>query len=157
MVAAVGTSATLAGLLGVMAIAWNVHRAAPGSPSFKSSTGSSTATLGASTVVLPAPSFAAQSIAVHAVPADAHISRDGVDLGPSPVEVSLKEGESATLVVTRGGYKARTVRVEFGDGVQTVALELAAAPPAAASVSRRGTPKATDGFDDVGDPFTESK
>jgi hypothetical protein len=94
---------------------------------------------------------------VHVIPADARVSRAGVDLGPSPVEIPLAEGESATLVVTRRGYKTKTVHVEPSYGDQTVTLEVAGTPRGDASASSRGASKPTDGFDDVGDPFVEPK
>jgi serine/threonine-protein kinase len=158
IVAAVGISATLAGLLGVMAISWNFHRAAAASPPATAPMMSSVALLDPPNSVAPASAGPAmKSVEVHVVPGDAHISRDGVDLGGSPVEIALAEGESATLVVTRTGYKPKNVRVESGDGVQSVTLEIAAAPRATARASSRVTAKPGDGFDEVADPFAAPK
>jgi serine/threonine-protein kinase len=157
IVTAVGTSATLAGLLGVMAIAWSSHRGMrPLSPS-TAYVASSAQVPTASVLPAPAPS-ASKSVRLRVVPADARISRAGQDVGRSPVELALADGESATLVITRTGYKARTLRVEPGDGEQTVTLETATPPArATSSASGRSTTKPGDAFDDVGDPFRGSQ
>jgi serine/threonine-protein kinase len=156
VVVAVGAIATLAGLLGVMVVAWHFHGSAPASPPAAASSAAERMIPPAPIAPAPAPA-PVRSVAVHVVPADARVSRAGVDLGPSPVEISLAEGESATLVVTRSGYRARTLRVKPGDGAQTVVLEVLATPRGGTSASSRGASTATDGFDEVGDPFAEPK
>ena len=85
---------------------------------------------------------------VSVAPVEATITRDGTDLGPAPVVLHLADGESATLVLTRKGYKTKTVRVDGNTPRQFLALDSAvtqaprpaAAPPAG-------------GIDDVSDPF----
>jgi eukaryotic-like serine/threonine-protein kinase len=109
--------------------------------------------------VAPATASTAASIAplMHEVlvsvsPGDATITRDGTDLGPAPIALHLADGESATLVVTRKGYKAKTVRVDGNTPRQFLALDSSSSPtprPAAAASPAGG------GIDDVGDPFAK--
>jgi serine/threonine-protein kinase len=158
IVTAVGTSATLAGLLGVMAIAWSSHRglraSSPGTADVVSSAAAPSAPVPAALASAP---LVWKSVSLRVVPPDARISRAGVDLGTSPVEIALAEGETATLVIARSGYKARTLRVGPGDGAQTVTLETAAPQRGSSSPSGHAVAKPGDSFDDVGDPFAGTK
>jgi serine/threonine-protein kinase len=91
-------------------------------------------------------------ILVSVTPLDAMISRDGRDLGQSPLALHLVDGETATLVLTRKGYKTKSVAVGTAEPKQTFALE--ASGPA---WKPTGAKPATEmgGIDDVGDPFTK--
>jgi tRNA A-37 threonylcarbamoyl transferase component Bud32 len=89
-------------------------------------------------------------VLVSVSPGDATVSRDGTDLGPAPIALHLAEGETATLTVTRKGYKTRTVKVDDRTPRQLLTLDPAGGPapkPAAAA--------AGGGIDDVGDPFAK--
>src|SRR6185436_7256752 len=41
-------------------------------------------------------------------PVDAHVTRDGKDLGPMPIAIRLKEGERAQLVIEKPGFATLT-------------------------------------------------
>jgi serine/threonine-protein kinase len=85
-------------------------------------------------------------------PGDATVTRDGTNLGPAPLVLHLGDGETATLVLTRKGFKTKTVKVDSGVPRQSLALEPVAGPapkPAAAPTA--------GGIDDVGDPFAKKR
>jgi serine/threonine-protein kinase len=110
------------------------------------------------TVAEPAASASAagpalREIIVSVVPVDATISRDGVDLGTQPIALHLAQGESATVVVSRKGYKPRTVTLDGSDPKVAIALEgVFGAPAAAPAGGARKRP-----VDDVGDPFANKR
>jgi tRNA A-37 threonylcarbamoyl transferase component Bud32 len=106
--------------------------------------------------VAPAPAPAAAAAEAHEVffsvePSDAKVTRDGNDLGPMPTSLRLKAGESAALVVTRGGYKTQTVTVDGSQPRMLVKMERASTKPA------KGAPKppaaAPPAAGDFQDPF----
>ena len=108
--------------------------------------------------VAPPATVAAVAPATHEVlvsvsPADATITRDGADLGPAPIALHLADGESATLVLTRKGYKTKTVtrrrRRAPGSFSRSTRLPGPTPRPAAAPAAAGG------GIDDVGDPFAK--
>jgi len=106
----------------------------------------------ASTAPAPGAAAAAHEVLVSVFPADAEIKRDGADLGKQPVALHLGEGESATLSITRKGYKPKTVTIDGSEAKIAISLEGAFGPapasiPAAAPTHR--------GVDDVGDPFAK--
>ncbi|MDP9151944.1 MAG: serine/threonine protein kinase [Myxococcota bacterium] len=96
-----------------------------------------------------------RQVLVSVIPETAGITRDGRDLGGSPIALPLSDGETATLVVARKGYKTKTVTVTGHDPKQTIALEPLPAPafrvPAAGPKPRGGD--FPGGLEDVGDPF----
>jgi tRNA A-37 threonylcarbamoyl transferase component Bud32 len=104
-----------------------------------------------------APVPTTREVLVSVAPADATITRDGKDLGPQPVALHLAQGETASLVIVRKGYKTKAVTVNARDLRQSFSLDAVyagsataagpAAKPAPAAGSRFG------GIDDVGDPF----
>jgi serine/threonine-protein kinase len=98
----------------------------------------------------PAPSAAMRTIIVSAVPADAVVARDGTSLGTQPVVLHLAEGESATVSITRKGYKAKTLTLDGNDPKVAVTLESAFGPAPATAAPRRPV-------DDVGDPFAHKR
>ena len=95
---------------------------------------------------------ATHEVLVSVSPADATITRDGADLGPAPIALHMADGESAALVLTRKGYKTKTVRVDAASPRQLLTLDALPGPtprPAAAPAAAGG------GIDDVGDPFAK--
>jgi|CZKU01.1.fsa_nt_gi serine/threonine-protein kinase len=105
--------------------------------------------LAAAAVVAPA----THEILVSVTPADATITRNGKDQGPSPVVMQMTENESATLVVTRKGYKAKTAKIDASSARQTITLD-----PAWGPTAKPTTPPASGGgIDDVGDPFAKKR
>jgi serine/threonine-protein kinase len=102
----------------------------------------------------PAPVEVTHEVLVSVTPADATISRDGRDLGQSPLALHLSDRETATLVISHKGYKTKTVLVGSGEPKQSFALE----SPGPAWKPPGGKPTggpAPMGIDDVGDPFTK--
>jgi serine/threonine-protein kinase len=95
---------------------------------------------------------ATHEVLVSVSPVDATITRDGADLGPAPIALHMADGESAALVLTRKGYKTKTVRVDAASPRQLLTLDALPGPtprPAAAPAAAGG------GIDDVGDPFAK--
>jgi serine/threonine-protein kinase len=84
-------------------------------------------------------------------PPDAHVSRDGTDLGELPIAVHLAAHEKATLVITRAGYKTKSVTVDGSDLRMLVRLERVAG----AAKPRGAAPKSTttSSIGDFQDPF----
>jgi tRNA A-37 threonylcarbamoyl transferase component Bud32 len=85
-----------------------------------------------------------REVIVSVVPADATVTRDDKDLGRAPILLDLAEGESANLVVTRSGFKTKTVAVDGTERKLTFTLAPAFTPA--------GPRKP---IDDVGDPFAK--
>jgi serine/threonine-protein kinase len=85
-------------------------------------------------------------------PIDAKVTRDGQDLGSSPIAIALKDGEVATLVAKRAGYRDQTIAV---DGTQPKMLVKLAAVPAARGTGRgKAAPQQpSTGIGDFQDPF----
>jgi hypothetical protein len=105
----------------------------------------------------PATPPATREVLISVTPADTTIERDGASLGQSPVAIHLAEGEQATLVLARKGYKTKTVSVNGGEPKVSFALEsLAPSPPRPAAASPKAGP-AAGGIDDVGDPFAKHR
>jgi eukaryotic-like serine/threonine-protein kinase len=55
-------------------------------------------------------------------PIDAHVFLDGRDLGTMPVEVEIKQGESASVEVKKKGYWTRRVKLDGSEQKVTVRL-----------------------------------
>jgi serine/threonine-protein kinase len=101
----------------------------------------------------PAPLL--HEVLVSCVPLDATILRDGKDLGGAPVALHLGDGESAKLVISRKGFKTKTITVDGNDAKVTIQLESAFGPaPKPGGGAGAGKP-AGGGIDDVGDPFAK--
>jgi serine/threonine-protein kinase len=120
-------------------------------------TATATATAPPTATVAPAATATATPAPQHEVlvsvfPADATLTRDGQDLGGAPVALHLADGEGATIVVARKGYKTKTVTIESNDTKVAVALEGLFGPAPKTGAGPAPKP-ATGGIDDVGDPF----
>jgi eukaryotic-like serine/threonine-protein kinase len=95
-----------------------------------------------------------REVLVSVNPQDATISRDGRELGQSPLALHLSDGETATLVLARKGYKPKTVTFGAAEPKQMFSLEVVGwAKPATGKPSTGVAPMG--GIDDVGDPFTK--
>jgi hypothetical protein len=92
-------------------------------------------------------------VLVSVTPADAALTRDGHDLGGAPAALHLAEGETAALVISRKGYRTKTVTVDSTSPKVAVALDGAFGPP-----PRVAVPRPMGGaIDDVGDPFAKKR
>ncbi len=159
--ALMGAVATIVGVAGVIVTAKSSSGKAdtlapPLLPVTTASAGPSPAAVSPS----PAASLSAaldptHEILVSVSPPDATISRDGRDLGQPPLALHLSDGETVTLLLSRKGYKPKTVTVGSGAPKQTFTLEAAGAAwkPVATKPSTGSSPMG--GIDDVGDPFTK--
>ncbi len=81
-------------------------------------------------IAAPAPvAIASKEVAIAVEPSDAHVFRDGTDLGPSPVMVAVETGKTVDLEIDRDGYKPQKITL---DGVKTREIvKLVKAPHAA--------------------------
>jgi serine/threonine-protein kinase len=83
-------------------------------------------------VAAPAPApvaIASKEVAIAVEPIDAHVFRDGTDLGPSPVMVAVETGKTVDLEIDRDGYKPQKITL---DGAKTrEVVKLVKAPHAA--------------------------
>jgi hypothetical protein len=104
--------------------------------------------------IAPAPAIL-HDVVVNVLPLDATLTRDGQELGASPVVLHLSNGEVATLVVARKGYKTRTVTIDANAPKQTITLEAAAAPWVRPPKAPTVVAPRSGGLDDVGDPFSK--
>ncbi len=156
-IAAVGTGAAIVGIVlarsgssPAQTPAALVSAPAPSAPAPTVTVPTAAAvTATASTAAAIAPVL--HEVLVSVSPGDATITRDGADLGPAPLALHLADGQSATLVLSRKGYKPKTVKVDGTNPRQFLAMDAVAGPtprPAAA-------PPAGGGIDDVGDPFAK--
>jgi serine/threonine-protein kinase len=93
-----------------------------------------------------------REVLVTVSPGDATITRDGTDLGPAPLVLHMANGEVATLMLTRKGYKTKTVKVDSGAPRQSLALEPIPGPTPKPAVA-----PAAGAIDDVGDPFAKKR
>jgi tRNA A-37 threonylcarbamoyl transferase component Bud32 len=159
--ATMGAVATLLGVIGI------ILARSPSSPAQTAPAGlvvaatpppvaaaAPTALVPVAVVAVPAPPVASTARATHevlvsVVPSDATITRDGVDLGQLPLALQLGDGESATVVIARKGYKTKTVKIDDSAPRRSFALDPANASGAAKPASAGGG----GGIDDVGDPF----
>jgi serine/threonine protein kinase len=117
-------------------------------PVAPTSAASPTTTSAATTPSATASAAATTEVLVSVRPADATVTREEHDLGQSPVALHLASGESASLTVSRKGYKTKTVTVDASEPKVTVTLDptFGGAPAVA---------KPAGGIDDVGDPFAK--
>jgi len=158
--AVMGAVATILGIIGVIFAARSTGGNAHATPS---STSTAMVTTAATTAAPPPATLAPTTTAapvlhevlVSVTPTDATLTRDGKDLGSSPVALHLGDGESVKVVVAHKGFKTKTVTIDGGDAKVAVTLESIFGPPPRAGAGG-GTPKpAGGGIDDVGDPFAK--
>ena len=84
-----------------------------------------------SVTVAPVPAtpvVASKQVTIATEPLDAHIFRDGKDLGQAPVNVEVPEGTNVELQIIREGYKNARVVLDGSEGTQAIKLEKVAAP-----------------------------
>jgi serine/threonine-protein kinase len=169
--ALMAAAATVVGVAGVIVTAKSTNGKADTLPAMAAGAagpagvgGAPGAATGATPVVSaaiasPSPAVSAavdltREILVSVNPQDATISRDGRELGQSPLALHLSDGETATLVLSRKGYKPKTVTVGAGEPKQMFSLDsLGGGKPATARPSPAPAPMGA--IDDVGDPFTK--
>jgi serine/threonine-protein kinase len=87
-------------------------------------------------------------VAVATDPSDAKVLRDGNELKP-PVLLELKDGETATLTISRPGWVTQTVTVDSTESSKLVKLVAAAGPRPTATTK----PTGGGGGGEFGDPW----
>ncbi|HEX8791229.1 MAG TPA: serine/threonine-protein kinase [Polyangiaceae bacterium] len=158
--AVIGAVGTLVGIVAVVVIAKSgsstAHTLPPGSvvpPPVTAAAAIPTVPPAATTSASAAPVAPApvHEVVVAVVPMDATVTRDGQDQGAPPVLLHLGDGEMASLVITRSGYKSKTVTVDPAKPKLTVKLDRDFGRPAGGGAGPARPP--SGGIDDVGDPF----
>jgi serine/threonine-protein kinase len=159
--AVIAAVATVVGVVGVGVIAKSASSTAGTLSSAHSAVATVVAPAPPSTsppVVALAPASPAAPVSHEVVvgvsPGDATITRDGKNLGPQPIVLHLGDGEMASLVVTRKGYKSKTIAIDSGNPRATIALDSLYGAPSGKGQPAGGGPK-FGGIDDVGDPFAK--
>jgi tRNA A-37 threonylcarbamoyl transferase component Bud32 len=104
-----------------------------------------------------------KQVLLAAEPIDAHVFRDGADLGQSPVMLSVEGGKPMALEIRREGYKPDKITIDGSNPREIVKLDKIAragaayrpppkkAEPAAAAVSKK--PKAAIGGSEIVNPW----
>jgi eukaryotic-like serine/threonine-protein kinase len=120
-----------------------------------SAAATTTPTVAAPVTTATATTVAKHQVLVSVIPPDATIMRDGSDLGGAPVALELAEGTGATLVVSRKGYKTKTVTIGADDSRLTVSLDaIPAIAPRGGGVKHGGGGGGGAVLDDS-DPFAK--
>jgi serine/threonine-protein kinase len=155
--AAIGAVATVVGVLGVSLVTKSSSSKAAPSAAMVSPSAPSVAAPPPAPVPAPAPAPAPVAVSTEVVvsvsPGDATVMRDGKNMGAQPIVLHLAQGETAKLVLTRKGYKPKTIVVDGSDPRVSLALD-SAQGAAAAGAAKPAGPK-FGGIDDVGDPFAK--
>jgi serine/threonine protein kinase len=75
-------------------------------------------------VAAPAPiaTVASKEVAIAVEPIDAHVFRDGTDLGQSPVMVTVEDGKTVDLDIDRDGYKPQKITLDGSKTREVVKL-----------------------------------
>jgi serine/threonine-protein kinase len=166
--AVIAAVATIVGTIGVGVIARAtssaahvpaVLLAAPSAPAAPVVVETATAAVAAS-VSSAAVAPLTHEILVSALPPDSKLMRDNKDLGGSPVALHLAEGEKVTLVVSKKGFKTKTVIIDGREPKAFVSLEPTfAAPQRAPAIAAPAAPPPNPlgSIDDVGDPFSKKR
>jgi tRNA A-37 threonylcarbamoyl transferase component Bud32 len=163
--AVIGAVGTVLGTMVLVLLAhnagWNIAHATPATPPVLVATTTAppmpvaVAPLPTAVLAPPARSVAVlHEVLVSVTPADATLTRDGQDLGGAPAALHLADGETAALVISRKGYRTKTVMVDSGSAKVVVALDSAFGPPPRGPVGLRPSSAA---IDDVGDPFAKKR
>jgi tRNA A-37 threonylcarbamoyl transferase component Bud32 len=159
--AVIGAVATVVGVVGVGIVAKSSSSTAStaGTQPPPSATVAHAPPIAPAPIAIPAPTAApapaSHEVLVSVAPADATIMLDGKSLGPQPVLLHVDDGSTASLAITRKGYKPKTVVIDGRDSRVSFTLDSASAPagngpkPAAAGGGQKF------GIDDVGDPFAK--
>jgi hypothetical protein len=93
-------------------------------------------------------------VLVTVTPGDATLLRDGKNIGPQPVVLHLGDGETASLSITRKGYKPKSVVIDGRDPRVSFSLDPEkAAASAAAKPAAGGGGQKFGGVIDDSDPF----
>jgi serine/threonine-protein kinase len=157
--AVIGAVATIVAIVAVVMLAKNTGGNAHATPSSIPvvTTAAATMTAAPTATLAPPPTAAPvqHEVLVSVTPPDAVLMRDGKDLGGTPVALHLAEGESATVVVTRKGYKTKSVTIDGTDSKVLVTLEGVFGPPPRGGPAGGTAKPAGGGIDDVGDPFAK--
>src|SRR5205085_282991 len=85
---------------------------------------------------------AQRTVALVLSPVDAHVFREGKDLGAMPVTLSIAPGESVPIEVRRQGFWTRRATLDGSEGRVVIRLAPAtgAPPPASAPLSAPSAP-----------------
>jgi len=101
-----------------------------------------TATVTATATTAPAAAPTAHAVIVITEPLDAKIVSQGKDLGTAPT-VRVKDGETVTLTVSKGGYLTQVVKVTSADEPKRI-VKLSPAPSHASGPRPPAAPANTD-------------
>jgi serine/threonine-protein kinase len=105
-------------------------------------TTTTTAAATATATIAPAAAPTAHAVIVITEPLDAKIVSQGKDLGTAPT-VRVKDGETVTLTVSRGGYLTQVVKVTSADEPKRI-VKLSPAPSHASGPRQPAAPANTD-------------
>jgi serine/threonine-protein kinase len=163
--AVIGAVATIVGVVGVVVLAKSPASTAQALPSTTALHSAATLPPAAPVSAPASPSSAApaggpvlpsqREVLVSVVPSDATLARDGNELGAGPVALHLADGEVARLVVTRKGYKTKTVSIDASEAKQTITLEAPSTSAIHSPKTQAPPAPKSGGLDDVGDPFAK--
>jgi serine/threonine-protein kinase len=160
--AVMGAVGTLVGVMGIIVVAKSPNSKAQTTPSETAAAVPAPPPSAEPTAATPMPTASVapvtREVLVSVVPGDATITRDGSDLGTTPVALHLADGERATLVVARKGYKTKTVKVDGSEAKQVIALDSIYAPASRSGGGSAQPPRPSmGGIEDVGDPFAKKR
>ena len=77
----------------------------------------------ASAGATPPAAPSAQQVLLAAEPIDAHVFRDGTDLGQSPVMLAVEAGKPVALEIRRAGYKSEKITLDGSSAREIVKLD----------------------------------
>jgi serine/threonine protein kinase len=165
--AVIGTVGTIVGIVGIVLIARIASSPAKTpvpipSVGTEAPTGVSSATAATTASTTTQQQPAQHEVLVGVIPNDAAITRDGKDVCPDlPCKVLVGDGEKATLMITRKGYKPKSVTIDSNDSTLNVTLESIFAGGPAVKPNGGGVTKPGAGSGgvtgDVGDPFLNAQ
>jgi len=130
---------------------------AEGKPTTPTDTNAAVVAASASTIA-----STAKPVLLAAVPIDAHVFRNGEDLGQSPVMIAVEDGQSVELEIKRDGYKTDKITLDGSKTREVVKLDKVSRagavyhPPTAKQTETpvaTKKPKAPIGGSDIVDPW----